>query len=375
MTDDAEGGFAERSSGPGLPSPRRDDAPTSLHQLFERAAARHPASVAVAFGPLEVPYRELDRRAEALARRLRALGVGPECLVGLCAERAVEMVVGILGTLKAGAAYLPLDPDYPEERLRFMWDDSRAIPPPGSPSVLLGLRRLAGRLEPLVAEGAGRLLLLDEESREPEEDDRRDHRPRPAASPRNLAYVIYTSGSTGKPKGVMVEHRGVVEVVRHAARALRVGPGSRFLQLASLSFDASVLEVFTALGTGARLVLTPRETLLSGETLGEALRRDAITSLAIPPSLLDRIPDGVELPALRSIVVGGEACSAATARRWAPGRVFVNAYAPTEATIYTTAQEVTAPFDRPPAMGRPIPGSEVRVLDEAGRPVPDGEVG
>jgi len=374
--DDPEALIAEsRRRAP--PRPGRTHEPEScLHELFETSAARRPAAVALSFGELDVPYSELDRRAARLARRLRRLGVGPECLAGLCLERSVEMVVAILGVLKAGGAYLPLDPDYPEDRLRFMWRDSRAAAPPGAPAVLLGLGRTAGRLERL-AEGTGAAVVLLDGA--PEAGDETDRGPLPRAetgvAPRHLAYVIYTSGSTGRPKGVMIEHRSVVNVVRHAARALEVTPGSRVLQLASLSFDASVLEIFTAFAAGARLVLTPRETLLSGEALGEELRRRGITTLAIPPSLLDRVPDGVSLPALRAIVVGGEACSAATARRWAPGRVFVNAYAPTEATIYTTAAACAGPYDRPPAMGRPIPGTAARVLDAEGRPVPGGELG
>ena len=191
----------------------------------------------------------------------------------------------------------------------------------------------------------------------------------------HLAYVIYTSGSTGRPKGVLIAHRGVVNVIRESARLLDVGPESRVLQLASLSFDASVLEIFTALATGACLVLTRRETLLSGEALGRELAAERITTIAIPPSLLDKVPEGIELPALRSIVVGGEACSAATAARWAPGRRFVNAYAPTEATIFATAGEVTGLDASPPAIGVPIAETEVQLLGPDGTPVPPGEPG
>ncbi|HLE85933.1 MAG TPA: amino acid adenylation domain-containing protein, partial [Thermoanaerobaculia bacterium] len=301
---------------------------------------------------------------------------------------------GVLAVLRAGGAYVPLDPDYPAERLELMWRDS------GATAVLVEERRLRKLAEGGAGNflaGAAEVVLLDQQAGEPSFRQEAENelvgvgrgRPLPSgegrgegAGPDDLAYVIYTSGSTGRPKGVMVEHRGAVNVVRENSRLLRVGPESRVLQLASLSFDASVLEIFTALAAGAELVLTPRETLLSGEALGAELRRRRVTTLAIPPSLLDKVPEELSapggLPELVSIVVGGETCSAATAARWSPGRRFFNAYAPTEATIYVTAHECRPPFDPAaggPPIGRAIAGGAVHVLGSDLRPVADGEAG
>ncbi|HEX9667985.1 MAG TPA: amino acid adenylation domain-containing protein, partial [Thermoanaerobaculia bacterium] len=343
-----------------------------IHPLVEAQARRAPEAPALAFGGECLNYAELEARANRLARALRRRGVGPEALVGVAAERSVETIVALLAVLKAGGAYVPLDPSYPSERLAFMWGDASRPRPGGAAPVLLTQERTAGAVP---AHGA-QVLRLDAdaalwagESAEPlpagEAGVDHDH----------LAYVIYTSGSTGRPKGVLIAHRGVVNVIRESARLLDVGPESRVLQLASLSFDASVLEIFTALSTGACLVLTRRETLLSGEALGRELAAERITTIAIPPSLLDKVPEGIELPALRSIVVGGEACSAATAARWAPGRRFVNAYAPTEATIFATAGECTGLDPSPPAIGVPIAETEVQLLGADGAPVPPSEPG
>jgi amino acid adenylation domain-containing protein len=346
--------------------PKNDEIDPSgcIHRLFEAQAARTPAATAAAFERESLSYAELDARANGLARHLRRLGVGPESLVGLMLERSLEMIVGVLGVLKAGGAYVPLDPAYPQERLDFMWRDARS----GSPSaVLLSQERLAA----VLPEGEYRTVFLDggEDTASAGTGE-----PAGAAGPDNLAYVIYTSGSTGQPKGVLVPHRGVVNVIRESERLLGIGPGSRVLQLASLGFDASALEIFTALSTGACLVLTRRETLLSGEALGRELHEQAITAIAIPPSLLDTVEE-LDLPALRSIIVGGEACSGATARRWAAGRRLVNAYAPTEATIYATVAPCSDDAAEAPPIGRPIAGMEAHLLDERGEVAPRGEVG
>jgi len=345
---------------------------SGVHQLFETQAARTPDAVALVCGGERLTYRRLDERAAALAGTLRRRGVGAESLVGLAVERSVEMVVALLGVLKAGGAYVPLDPGHPRERLAFMWSDSQQRA--ASPPVLLTSRGLVASLPPELAGDGVEPVLVDEDRGASSAGG-----VPAAAGGDRLAYVIYTSGSTGRPKGVAIAHGGVVNLVREAVRLLRLDPGCRMLQLATLSFDASVLEIFSTLAAGACLVLTPRETLLSGGALGEELDRHRITTLAIPPSLLDKVPVSAgarrEHPQLASIVVGGEACSAATAARWAPGRNFLNAYAPTEATVFTTAMPCRPPFDRPPAMGWAIADTRVEVLDRRGRPRADGEAG
>ena len=357
---------------------------TCVHHLFERQVERTPAADALLFAGETLSYAELDARANRLAHHLRRSGVGTEALVGLLLERSPAMIVALLGVLKAGGAYVPLDPTYPKERLDFIWRDARS----GNPSaVLLSQEHLAAALP----EGEYRPVFLDGDGLNGNRPDR--HRldadadvetagagagnPAGGPGPDNLAYVIYTSGSTGRPKGVLVPHRGVVNVIRESERILGVGPGDRVLQLASLGFDASVLEIFTALSTGACLVLTRRETLLSGEALGRELRERGITAIAIPPSLLDTVD--ADLPALRTIIVGGEACSGATADRWAAGRRLVNAYAPTEATIYATYAAVAlcpgGGSSAAPPIGRPIAGMEAHLLDAGGEVTPGGETG
>jgi amino acid adenylation domain-containing protein len=333
----------------------------TLQELFERRAQQAPEAAAVVFGRERLSYGELNRRANQLANYLQRLGAGPETLVGICMERGTPMLVGLLGILKTGGAYVPLDPEYPQERLAFILDDAQA-------KIVVTQEHLLPRIP---ARDLKRVCL---DSDWPVIDQEPATAPASATRPGNLAYVIYTSGSTGKPKGVLIEHRGVVNVIEASIKNFGVGMGSRVVQLASLNFDASVLEIFTALLSGATLHLVSRETLLSGADLGEFLREHAITTMAIPPSLLDLIPPG-GYPALRSIVIGGEACSAETAARWSQGRLFFNAYAPTEATIYATTLLCAQGGRQSPPIGRPILNMQVYLLDHSGHPAPVGVPG
>ncbi len=336
-------------------------------QAFESQAERSPGLPAVSFEGSALSFSELNARSNRLAHHLRRLGVGPEVLVGLAVERSLEMVVGVLGVLKAGGAYVALDPGYPAARLRFMLEDAE-------PPVLLSQARFAASL---ASYGAAQQVLLDEDwariAAEPATN------PAPIAGPDNLAYLMYTSGSTGQPKGVQVLHRGLTNFAGEAIRVMEVGPGSRVLQLASLSFDASVLEMLLAMLTGSTLHLVPQQALLSGESLERVLREQRITTLAIPPSLLHTVPfrgePGADYPDLASIVVGGEACPAATANRWGPGRCFLNAYAPTEATIFVTAERCRGGHVEAPTLGATIRGAELLLLGSRMEPVDAGQVG
>jgi amino acid adenylation domain-containing protein len=337
-----------------------------LHRLVEAQARLRPDAVALVEGEREISFGELDRRSRRLAHRLAALGVGPEVRVGLCLERSAERVVAVLGVLAAGGAYVPLDPSYPAERLAFMLADSEAslllcgpgleerLPEIGLPAILLegGLEGgLDGR-----EDGGGEGAPL----REPGGD--------------NLAYVIYTSGSTGRPKGVMVRHRALCRTIASAVELYGLRPGERVPQLASLSFDASVLEIFATLAAGATLVLFGPEVPPLGSGLAAELRLRGITWLIVVPSLLESLPAD-ELPALRGATLGGEACPPALADRWTRGRTVVNCYAPTEATIFAAAERCAGPFLQGPPLGRPIAGSRLYVLDPALRPAPPGAVG
>jgi len=327
-----------------------------VHQLFEKQVERTPDAIAVRFGSEELSYRELNLRANKLARYLREMGVAPEVLVGIFTDRSPEMLVGLLAVLKAGGAYLPLDPEYPPERIAFMIEDSQA-------RVVLTQNALLHRLPETMA----RTVCLDAGW-----PDFSGKNLGALALPDNLAYVIYTSGSTGRPKGVLVAHRGVTNMIEASLELFEINSSSRILQTASLSFDASVLEIFMALLRGATLSLMDHST--AGTELAQLLHDYAITTIAVSPSLLDTIPDG-EYPALHTIVVGGEACSAATAARWSHGRRLFNAYAPTEATVYATAMQYVEGDGRIPRLGWPISNMQVYLLDQHLQPVPIGIIG
>jgi amino acid adenylation domain-containing protein len=319
-----------------------------FHQLFEKQVERTPDAEAVVFGDRTLSYRELNSRANHLAHHLRSLGVGPETLVGISVERSIEMVVGTLGILKAGGAFVPLDPAYPGERLAFMIEDSGI-------QVLLTQERLAE--------------ILDRSDKSCSDENLAGN-----TTPQNAAYVIYTSGSTGTPKGVVIAHRGLCNLATAQIRAFNVQPSSRVLQFAALSFDASVTEFAMALLQGATLVLAPREDLLPGERLISLLRDHAITTVTFPPSVLALLPPE-EFPDLRTIIVAGEACWAELVERWAVnGRLFCNAYGPTENTVCISIAECRPEGSRP-TIGRPLANVQVYVLDENMRPAPLGVPG
>ncbi|MFQ3684170.1 amino acid adenylation domain-containing protein [Roseiflexus sp.] len=332
-----------------------------IHRLVEEQAVRTPDAVAVEFRDMRVTYAQLDRQANRLARYLRNHGFGPETIVAICAEPAPETIIGILAILKAGGAYLPLDPSYPSARLRFMIDDAR-------PALLLTQQHLAATL-PL---DGYPVLLLDDERWTSESDEAVPC----DVTPDNLAYVIYTSGSTGIPKGVLVCHGGLTNFVRAQCVDWSIGCGSRVLQFASLSFDASAAEIFTALTSGATLCLAPRAVLASVEDLHRLLRDAAITTVTLPPSLLAVLPSA-DLPTLQTVAAAGEACSWEAALKWANGRRFFNAYGPTETTIGPAWGQIC---DRIPGtttapIGRPIPGMAIYLLDRHREPVPVGVPG
>ncbi|TCP59201.1 amino acid adenylation domain-containing protein [Tumebacillus sp. BK434] len=322
---------------------------------FEEQAAQRPDALAVVFADKEVTYAELNGLADRLAHNLRRLGVGPDVLVGICAERSVEMVAGLLGILKAGGAYVPLDPAYPADRLRYMLEDA-AVP------VLLTQAHLADRLPDCGAE-----VVCLEQAMQGEEQ------PLPqTVRADDLAYVIYTSGSTGRPKGVMLTHRGMCNMIRATVQLFDVREDSRLLQFASFSFDAATNEIFTALSAGGTLYLARQEELMPGPGLIGLLKNLAITHVTLPPSVLAMLPD--EFPHLRTVVSAGENCPLETASRWARGRRFVNAYGPTEATVCASAAVYVGECQNV-TIGQAIEGVELFVLDRQMRQVQAGAEG
>jgi amino acid adenylation domain-containing protein len=341
------------------PAPVPVPAAYGIHQLFEAEARRAPDAPALRFGGERVTYGELDARAGRIAHRLRALGAGPETRLALCLERAPEMIAAVLGVLKAGAAYVPLDPAYPAARLEYMLRDSGA-------TVLV---TRAG-VPPFATTGI-RTLLLDDTADDPDPAIPYSLFPIPCSSA--LAYVIYTSGSTGQPKGVMVPHGGLLNLAAAQRAAFGAGAGDRVLQFASLSFDAAAFEWIMALCSGAELCLGTRDEILPGADLARLLDRDGVTLATLPPSALAAMEAG-RFPALRTVAVAGEACPAELVDRWAPGRRFFNLYGPTEATIWSTAAPCEPGAGRPP-IGRAVPGAAAYVLDAAMQPVPIGVAG
>jgi len=339
-----------RSAGPVAARP---DA--CAHHLFAAQAARTPEAAALELDGIQLSYGQLHRRARRLAHHLRSLGAGPGTIVGVCAERSFELIAGILGVLEAGAAFLPLDPSYPPERLAFMVREA-------APPLVLAQERLVALLPPDVQ----KVLLDSEGSLAPEEGAL------PGLSTDAPAYVIYTSGSTGQPKGTLLTHRGLCHTALSAIEALELGPGSRVLQVAALGFDASVWEIFSTLLAGGTLCLAPRETLAPGPDLRALLARRGITALTATPSLLAHTPAD-DLPALRTVVSAGEVCTPELAGRWSAGRRLINAYGPTEATICATLDAGVDPAR--PTLGRPLPNVQVYVLDPRLEPAPWGVPG
>ncbi|WP_199336379.1 non-ribosomal peptide synthetase [Nostoc sp. FACHB-110] len=331
-----------------------------IHQLFEEQVERTPDAIALVMSNEQLTYAQLNRRANCLAHYLQSLGVKPDVLVGLCVERSPLMIIALLAILKAGGAYLPLDSEYPSDRLSFILDDTQ-VP------ILLTQEILLHKLPATSA----KVIFLDEIWSHISQNNQEN--PLSEVTPNHLANVIYTSGSTGKPKGVMVEHRGLVNLAQAQIHTFGVDSSSRILQFASLSFDASIWEILMAWGSGASLYLGKKDALMPGTPLLERLRTDGITHITLPPSALAVLPTE-QLPKLQTIIVAGEACPLELVKKWSVGRNFFNAYGPTEASVCATIAQCT-PQDEKVTIGRPIANVQVYILDEQLQPVPLGVPG
>ncbi|ARU62803.1 hypothetical protein CBW65_18865 [Tumebacillus avium] len=332
-----------------------------LIPTFEALAARMPDQIALTYGEQTMTYRELNEQSNRLARELIRQGAQADTRIGISMERSFELFVAILGVLKSGAAYVPLDPSYPPDRLTYMLENSQTATLLTQPHLAEKWNSLHGNVFCIpsdfvtLAQGSG-----DNLHRDIAADD--------------LAYVIYTSGSTGSPKGVMVTHRGLVNFAGHLARAFEVREDSRFLQFASINFDLSVLEMLCALLSGARLCLATPDTALLGAPFVRFLHEQGITHVMLTPSALATLPEQELPPSLQMIGVGGEACSPELVQRFAQGRRFFNAYGPTEATVCVTLAEVTVDTECV-TIGRPLSNTEVYLLDAHLQPVPVGVPG
>ncbi|MDI2127082.1 non-ribosomal peptide synthetase [Yinghuangia seranimata] len=346
-----------------VPVPER-----TVDALFAERAAATPDAVAVVCGDASFTYREVEERANRLARVLVERGVGPESLVAVAVSRSVEWVAAILAVLKAGGAYLPVDPAYPADRVTFMVADSGALLVVGDAASATRLPELSAPVMRLDDPDVAAALAAADPG--PVTDAER----RGPVAVANTAYVIYTSGSTGTPKGVAVTHAGVASMVASQVERLAVTPASRVLQFASPSFDASVWETCMALLTGARLVLADTDDLAPGEPLVRTIAAHGVTHATLPPAVLAAVPAGA-LPSVESLVVAGEATSPELVALWSAGRRMINAYGPTETTVCGTMSTALPGDGRTPPIGKPIANAQVYVLDAALRPVAPGVAG
>ncbi|MDJ0393600.1 amino acid adenylation domain-containing protein [Rhodococcus sp. G-MC3] len=336
----------------------------TLPELIAEAVTRNPDGVAVRWDGEDHTYRNVDEESTRLARVLLGYGVGPETVVAIGLPRSLHSVLAVWAVTKTGAAYVPVDPAYPADRLRHMVGDSGA-----DMGITLGAHRsgLPGCVNWLELDDTEHRAELTRATTDPVSAEE-------LTGPVHLdtaAYMIYTSGSTGLPKGVTVSHRGLANLAESRRRLHRITPTSRFLHNTSPSFDMAVGEIVSALSASATLVVSPPE-LLGGDELVNFLKAEHVTHTLTTPSLLSSL-DPAGLDELEVVCVGGEACGPELVARWAPGRVMLNGYGPTEATDISTLGEVEAglPLD----IGRPIIGFEALVLDSRLHPVPIGSAG
>ncbi|MFS8098762.1 amino acid adenylation domain-containing protein [Lentzea alba] len=309
----------------------------TLPELFAAQATRTPQAAAISYRGNNITYADLHDQVEQLAQRLHDRGIMNGDRVALRMHRSPELIIAMLAVSRAGAAYVPIDPDYPSNRIAQMLHDA----------------------EPK--------LTLDSLP-----DSCASSKEIPLPHLNDTAYVIYTSGSTGRPKGVEVTHRGIASLVAAQRRALHITPNSRILQWSSPSFDAAFWEMTSALLTGATLVVADADDLRPGDPLSDLLHQQEITHITLPPSVLAALP-GNAIPPQTTITAAGESCSPDLAARWSRGRRFVNAYGPTESTVCATISDPITGPDAP--IGRPIENTKIHVLDALGRPVPPGVTG
>ncbi len=347
--------------------------PPCLHQRLTQWATECPHAVALDYDEGAITYAELDACANQIAAVLRGRGVGAETVVGVHGRRSWKSVAVIFGIFKAGATYLPLDPDYPGDRLRFMiadagcrllFSESSASLPWASVATIPNTQGLEGRSVTDVIDLDSDWYTITAQSSAPCHVD---------VDPSQLAYIIYTSGSTGQPKGVAVCHRGLSNLAQAQIREFEVTPASRVLQFASWNFDASMSEIAMALGSGASLCLMDTDAATLGAGLMDLLRERAITHVTLPPSLLAVMPDA-ELPALSHLIVAGERCPEQLVQAWGQERTFLNAYGPTESSVCASLTRCE-PEDAVVTIGRPIDNVRLHILDDEWNLLPVGVPG
>ena len=343
-------------AGRGAEASKNDGIP--LQTRIERRVRQDPAAIAAIFLGQSLTYRELNARANRIARYLRSLGVDRGSLVGLLLNPSLDRAAALLGIFKSGAAFVPLDPEYPVRRLADMLEQSR-------PAAVLTSSSLARRL-PRIEDG--RIVSLDEAGAEIERLPDSDLAAR--ASGEDLAYVIFTSGSTGRPKGVMIARQGLDNLVRFQLKALDIHPRSRVLQFASISFDASVWETFATWAGGAALIIGDGRRA----DLASLIAFQGVSLATLTPSLLAALGDS-SFPSLETLVSAGEACLPQTARNWTAKTRFINAYGPTETTVCASFHPCRSAPGASVPIGGPIDGLRLYILDAEGQLTPTGVPG
>ena len=348
-----------------------------IHEMFEEQACRCPDAVAVSCKGQTLTYRELSSRANKLARFLLTEGARPDSRIAICVERSLEMVVGLLGILKAGAAYVPLDPSYPAERLRHILDDCK-------PVALLTQEHLRTTLS---LAGIRPIMLDADWSAIQGVEDCGDGECPIELTSENLAYVIYTSGSTGTPKGVMVEHRNVMQFLVAVDHCHHFGRDNTWALFHSFAFDVSVVELWGALLSGARLIIVSYATSRFPIDLCALLRHEAVTVLCQTPSAFVRLIGAQAecsspLP-LKTIILAGEALQLPSIKRWYERSAnheirLANMYGPTETTVYVTCHLLKSSDEDPhggSVIGTALANSRISILDENRKPLPAGALG
>lgn len=333
-----------------------------LDHFFEQSVKLHPESIAIENGDKRYSYKKVNETANRLANLLRGIGVGPEEKVVILLPRCAEVIIAMLGSLKAGGAYIPLDPEIPAERVNFIMEDSQAKLLITSDEII---ERIGNQLNdyPLFNIDTQFAQLTDFPSVKPTVESR---------TPEDLCYIIYTSGTTGRPKGVMLEHRNVANYIQGAQCIYPIDSSYRALQGFSVSFDASVEEIWVPLSVGATIVIGTFEIMRSGDQFSSILNKLNITFLSCAPTLLSMVKE--DIPSLKILIFGGEVCSSDMAGRWCKrGRLVYNTYGPTEAaviatySVLNTVDEVT--------IGKALPGYDVMIVDDNMNPVQPNEEG
>ncbi|WP_324190529.1 non-ribosomal peptide synthetase [Nocardia nova] len=343
--------------------------PRTFDDILTATAAAHPDAVAATCGTATLTYRDLDQRSNRLARLLLRRGLTPHTVLASALPRSLDAVVTVWAAAKTGAAFVPIDPRLPADRIAFLLDDSGAtfgITRTGSADI--GTVRPHRHIDWLTLDDPDTVHALDTESGAPITDTERGA----TLTPDRTAYLIYTSGSTGTPKGVLVTHRGLTDLVAAQHRILGVTADSAVLQVASPSFDASIFELLMAHSAGGRLVVSPPD-VYGGPELAKLIQREHISHAVLTPSALATIP-GDHVDTLRVLATAGEPVGPELVDRWAPGRTMVNLYGPTESTIWATASAPLTP-GAPITIGAPAGPVTTTVLDTWLRPVPHGVAG